>query len=111
MFTGNQPELAEQVRSAFFVLAMGPGYCGVRTQQCLMWPHTTYNDDDMNRAAAKLLASVCNRLLESAPLELRSQISTDLAAYLSFALGDGLPDETSLSQAVESRRLVSTTER
>jgi len=99
-----EPTLEGRVGCALYVLAWGPEYPGDYTKRRLMWPHTVYTDDDVRRAAAKLLASVCTELLEAVPQARRRQISIGQAEYLSFVLGDALPGDTSLSGAAGSPR-------
>lgn len=87
-----RPSVQRQVGMALLVLAMGPGGVGRATLDKLMWPYTEYSEDDVRRAAFKLLASVHTALLEALPPARIERISTDQAAYLSFALGDGSLD-------------------
>lgn len=92
-----RPSVQRQVGMALFVLAMGPEGVGRATLDKLMWPFTGYSDDDVRRAAARLLANVHTALLEALPPARIERISTDQAAYLSFALGDGQPGDSSPS--------------
>lgn len=94
-----RPSLQRQVGMALLVLAMGPDGVGRATQDKLMWPYTEYSEEDVRRAAFKLLASVHTALLEALPPARIERISTDQAAYLSFALGDGSLDGSSPSPA------------
>src|SRR5215510_10332196 len=96
----NEPTLNERVSAAFFVACFGADNAGVRTRHALMWPHTDYSIDDVKRVAARLLASVHTALLAIVPRPQIEQILKDQAAYLSFAAGDGWPDEKSQSQEV-----------
>lgn len=94
-----RPSVQRQVGMALFVLAMGPEGVGRATLDKLMWPYVEYSDDDVRRVAARLLANVHTALLEALPPARIERISTDQAAYLSFALGDGSLDDSSLSPA------------
>lgn len=114
----NQPSLQQKVSAAIYVLSMRPNLPGVQTTNTLMWPYRQrlaegvvdrapawaallppYGDDDVRRQAAKLLTSVCTALLEDVHQPRLSQIWTDQAAYLSFALDVEPPGETCRSQA------------
>lgn len=87
------PSIQRQVGMALFILAMGPEKVGFSTRHKLMWPYTEYNDDDVRRVAATLLANVHTVLLEALPPAQIERISTTLDAYLSFAVGDGSLDD------------------
>ncbi len=90
-----KPTLNDRVGAAIFIVAFGAEDTGLKTSRQLMSPHTEYEVDDLKRAAARLLASVHTAWLAALPPSLTEQISKDLDAYLSFALGDGWPDENS----------------
>lgn len=94
-----KPSVQRQVGMALYVLAMGPEGVGRATLDKLMWPCVEYSDDDVRRVAARLLANVHTALLEALPPARIERISTDQAAYLSFALGDGSLDDSSPSPA------------
>lgn len=89
------PSIQRQVGMAIFVIAMGAERVGVATRHRLMWPYTDYTDEDVTRAAAKLLANVHTVLLEALPLAQIERISKDQDAYLSFSVGDGSLDDRS----------------
>lgn len=89
------PSIQRQVGMALFVLAMGPDKVGVGTKHKLMWPYIDYTDDDVRRAASKLLANVHTVLLEALPPAQIERISKAQDAYLSFAQGDGSLDDSS----------------
>jgi len=94
----SEPELKDRVGAAIFIMAFGAENTGVMTCQKLMWPHTDYEIDDVKRTAARLVASVHTELLKALPQPQIEQILKDLASYLSFAVGDGWPDEKIPSQ-------------
>lgn len=98
METMNEPELKDRVTAAIFIMAFGAENTGVMTCQKLMWPYTEYEHDDVKRVAARLVASVHTALLATLPQPQIELILKDLSAYLSFALGDGWPDEKIPSQ-------------
>ena len=89
------PSIQQQIGIAVFIVAMGPHRAGVGTKHQLMWPYVDYDDDDVRRTAARLLASVHTALLAVLPPAQIERISTDLDAYQSFVHGDGWPDDKS----------------
>ena len=112
-----RPILRAKIGCALYVLSIWPELPGVATINTLMWPYKqrydaaqTNNDpgpwiegpEDIRRHAAKVLSSALAELLQAAPLEVSEKIWKDQAEYLSFALGDGTPDDESPSSAVES---------
>lgn len=84
----NAPTLNERIQAAIFVISFGAENTGVMTRHCLMHPYTNFSDDDVKRAAARLLASAHTALLATLPPAQIDQILKDQGAYLSFALGD-----------------------
>lgn len=80
----NEPTLQVRIGCAVFIALMGVDGTGVGTQRKLMWPHTEYDDDDVKRVAAKLLASVHTAVIATLPPEQIEQISTTLSEYLSL---------------------------
>lgn len=94
----NEPSLNERMGSAIFVAVFGVENAGVMTCDKLMWPYIKYEHDDVKRTAARLLASVHTALLTVLPQIQIELILKDQASYLSFAIGDGWPDESSPSQ-------------
>ena len=96
-----EPTLKDRLGSAIFIVSFGAKDAGLMTRRKLMYPHTEYEVDDLKRVASRLLASVHTELLATLPPLATERISKDLDAYLSFALGDGWPDENSPSPASE----------
>jgi len=94
----SEPEFKDRLGAAIFIIAVGAENTGVMTCQKLMWPYTEYEIGDVKRASARLVASVHTALLATLPPPQIELISKDLSSYLSFAVGDGWPDEKSPSQ-------------
>lgn len=88
----DKPTIQGRIGAAAFMAVFGAERSGARTRQQLMWPFTEFSDDDVKRAAARLLASLHTATVDSLPEGLAEAISKDLDAYLSFALGEGWPD-------------------
>ncbi len=98
-----EPELRARVSAALFIAAFGID-CGIGTKYAVMWPYAVFDDDDVKRTSAKLLASVHTALLEALLPAQIEQISKALAGYLSVACGDGSLDETDRSPVIVLRR-------
>lgn len=96
------PPLDSRIAAAMFVIALGAEKCGARTLRFLMHPYTNFTAEDASRTAARLISSVHIATLTILPPHASQQILKDLSAYLSFAHGDGWPDEKSQSPANES---------
>ncbi|MBV1776123.1 hypothetical protein KSF73_10415 [Burkholderiaceae bacterium DAT-1] len=96
-------ELNKKLTAAIWIATLGASAVGIKTKNQLMHPYASFTDEDVTRTAARLLASVHTAWLKDAPLPLIEPILKDQSAYLSFALGDGWPDESSPSQEVEAR--------
>ena len=94
-------ELLERLGSAVWVSTMGANALGVMTHRGLMRGYTKFDPADVERTAARLLTSVHTELLKVLPPQAIERILKDQDAYLSFSLGDGWLDETSLSQEVQ----------
>lgn len=89
-----EPGLNQRVGAALFIVATGFSNTGIATRNTLTHPYTDCSESDVRRVAARLLASVYAALLAGLPHPAIARILKDQDAYLSFALGDGWPDES-----------------
>lgn len=81
--------LKPRVSAALTVLALGADRVGVLTHGRVMYPATEYDEDDVRRAAASLLASVQAELIAELPPQAIERILRGRSERLSFACGDG----------------------
>jgi hypothetical protein len=79
----NEPTINERISAALFIVAFGVKNTGVATCHKLMFPYLDYEDDDVKRVAARLLASVHTALLAILPQTQTEQILNDLVKVAS----------------------------